>query len=188
MIRINLIRDRPAAVVTRRPRPHSWLLTPLAGVMVVAAHIVQEATLASLQEERDRLFTQVTARQAAREAQAAAARARPAVEPSPSGATLAARRLRDLAAAVPAELWVIGYRESDRGITIEGIARGDDAVQQLTSELSRSEGFGDVEITETARDKSDPARYTFTLVARLQRAQDAGAPGVEAGAIGELSP
>lgn len=186
MIRINLIRDRPAPVVTRRRWPRSWLFTPLAAVMVVAAHIVQGSTLTSLQEARDRLFIEVTARHAAREAQAAAARARPAVDPSPAtGAALSARRLRDLAAAVPAELWVVGYRESDSGITIEGVARGDDAVQQLASELSGSEGFGDVEITETARDKSEPARCVFTLVARLQRAPDAGAPGVDAGAVGD---
>jgi hypothetical protein len=71
-------------------------------------------------------------------------------EPLPLGAQSSAGRLRALAEAAPAELWVIVYRQRGAELVIKGRTFDADAVDFFADRLSKTAGFGGIEIRETS--------------------------------------
>lgn len=172
MIRINLIRATAPRRTPQRLRA-ARAIAVATMVLLPAAHLVQGAWLASLEERHAKLAMEVESlRTTTGKSPVAPAR----VQQSPRGAVTSVERLRAIAGAAPPELWVVAYRQRGNAVTINGIALNGRAADSFAGHLSRAESLRRVEIIETSlrepRGKSSPAvsvseAYEFTLTAEV---------------------
>jgi hypothetical protein len=92
----------------------------------------------------------------------------------------AAARLRGIAAAIPRELWLVGYRERRGEATLRGVSLSNEAPRDFVDALAKAAVFDDIEITETARATAKSARedtealYEFEVRARARPAVPIG--------------
>jgi len=183
MTRINLIRT--AAAESSRPE-RAWYRFRLLIVFAAAGvlHWGGSAWVASATEGRDSLRQNVgLLEQAAERARSRSARPEPL---HPKGhASRAAARLRGIAASIPADLWLVSYREHDGEAMMRGISLTDAATRLFVDNLGAALLFERLEIIETTRAEVASAsghgaasRYEFQLKAILL---DAALPAPAAG-------
>lgn len=183
MTRINLIREAAAQPECRanQGRPLRWLAML---IVIAALHWAENAWVGSVIETRDSL------RRSVEGLERSAARLRSTSLPvapadRATGPSRPAVRLRSIAASVPPDVWLVGYREHQGEATMRGMALNDEAMRTFADSLSATSVFGHVEITETTRigaageaGESARASYEFQLKATLQDAAPGAADDV----------
>lgn len=180
MTRINLIRAR---ITQSENRESEWhLLRWLAAITAVAVlHLAESTWLAAVVDLRNSLLRDVEGRERAA-VQLQPSSPRDSVDPA-ARPSRAASRLRSVAASMPSDLWLVGYREHQGQATMRGVSLNDEATRTFVDSLAATRVFGAIEITETTRTAAVPPNastvlYEFQLRAVLQEVVPAVAQGM----------
>lgn len=165
MIRINLNREASPAALTSARYGRVLLVVAILGGVLTATQVALVAGAATLTERRDALRLEI-ARQQAEALRQSSTKPATSADEGLATSTDVATRLRRIAAAVPGDLWLLGYRELGGEATMRGMASSDEAARVFVENLAASAAFWRLEITETATDggrESEPGVQEFSL-------------------------